>query len=153
MKKILFLSLMFIALVATSCKITDASATYQHPSTYINTATVADLEVSNERISFTFQPSNQVRRGGNQNVIKAAIREALRINGGGDVLVDLEYITVSKCFLWARILGLSPIHEVTVSGYPARSKNFHSLDDSIWATTKLYPDNIQQKTSLKEYIR
>lgn len=114
---------------------------------------MADLEVSNERISFTFEPSKDVRRGGSPNVLTAAIREALRVNGGGDILVDLEYITVSKGFLWARIFGLSPIHEVTVSGYPARYKNFHSLDDSIWAPTKLYPDNIQQKTSLKEYIR
>lgn len=150
MKKILFLSLMFIALAATSCKITDASATYQHPSTYINTATVADLEVSNKRISFTFAPSNQVRRGGNQNVIKAAIREALRVNGGGDVLVDLEYITVSQAPLLSYMFGLSPILEVTVSGYPAKYKNFHNLGDTIWAPTKLYPENISiNKTSVQ----
>ena len=96
MKKILFLSLMFIALVATSCKtltIADVSATCQQPATYINTATVADLEVSDERISFTFQPSIEVRLGGDLNVIKTAIREALRVNGGGDILVNLEYIT------------------------------------------------------------
>ena len=86
-------------------------------------------------------------------MLKEDIREALRLNVGGDILVDLEYITVSKSFFWARIFGLSSIHEVTVSGYPAKYKNFHSLDDSIWAPTKLYPDNIQQKTSLKEYIR
>ena len=121
---------MFVALAATSCKITDASATYQHPSTYINTATVADLDVSNERISFTFAPSNQVRRGGNQNVIKAAIREALRVNGGGDVLVDLEYITVSQAPLLSYMFGLSPIREVTVSGYPAKYKNFRSPGDN-----------------------
>ena len=150
MKKILFLSLMFVAFAATSCKITDASATYQHPSTYINTATVADLDVSNERISFTFAPSNQVRRGGNQNVIKAAIREALRVNGGGDVLVDLEYITVSQAPLLSYMFGLSPIREITVSGYPAKYKNFHNLDDTIWAPTKLYPENISiNKTAVQ----
>jgi hypothetical protein len=150
MKKILFLSLMFVAFAATSCKITDASATYQHPSTYINTATVADLEVSNERISFTFQASAAVRRGGTQNVIKTAVREALRVNGGGDLLVDLEYITVSGSPIFSYIFGISPIKEVTVSGYPAKYTNFHNLDDSIWAPTQLYPDNIPaNKTSLQ----
>lgn len=150
MKKILFLSLMFVAFAATSCKITDASATYQQPSTYINTATVADLDISNERISFTFAPNNKVRRGGSQNVIRAAIREALRRNGGGDVLVDLEYITVSQAPLLSYIFGLSPIREVTVSGYPAKYKNFHNLGDTIWAPTKLYPENISiNKTSVQ----
>ena len=137
-------------MAATSCKITDASATYQHPSTYINTATVADLDVSNERISFTFVPSKEVRRGGNKNVIKAAILEALRVNGGGDMLVDLDYITISKAPFWSYLFGISPIREVTVSGYPATYKNFHNLGDTIWAPTKLYPENISiNKTSLQ----
>ena len=146
MKKILFLSLMFVAFAATSCKtftITDVSATYQQPSTYINTATVADLEVSDERISFTFQP----RLGGDLNVIKTAIREALRVNGGGDILVNLEYITVSKKSGWGNTC--SSIHEITVSGYPAKYKNFRNLNDSIWAPTKLYPENVTiNKTSV-----
>ena len=150
MKKILFLSLMFIAFAATSCKtltITDVSATCQQPSTYINTATVADLEVSNERISFTFQPSMEVRLGGDLNVIKTAIREALRVNGGGDILVNLEYITVSKKSGWGNTC--SSIHEITVSGYPAKYKNFRNLNDSIWAPTKLYPENVTiNKTSV-----
>ena len=134
----------------TSCKIADLTASYQDPKSTINTATVADLDVSNERISFTFAPSNQVRRGGSQNVIKAAIREALRVNGGGDVLVDLEYITVSQAPLLNYMFGLSPIREVTVSGYPAKYKNFHNLGDTIWAPTKLYPENISiNKTSVQ----
>ena len=148
MKKNLCLLLIFVGVCATSCKtftITDVSATCQQPSTYINTATVADLEVSNERISFTFQPSMQVRLGGDLNVIKTAIREALRVNGGGDILVNLEYITVCKKSGWGR----STIHEVTVSGYPAKYKNFRNLDDSIWAPTKLYPENVTiNKTSV-----
>ena len=148
MKKNLCLLLIFVGVCATSCKtftITDVSATCQQPSTYINTATVADLEVSNERISFTFQPSIEVRNGGDLNAIKTAIREALRLNGGGDILVNLEYITVCKKSGWGR----STIHEVTVSGYPAKYKNFRNLDDSIWAPTKLYPENVTiNKTSV-----
>ena len=70
-----------------------------------------------------------------------------------DVLVDLEYVTLYKAPFWSKMFWLSPIREVTVSGYPAKYVNFHSLDDSIWAPTKLYPDNIREKGSLKEYIR
>ena len=151
MKKILFLSLMFVAFAATSCKTIHATAEYKDPTTFLRNVTVADLDVADERISFTFAPSRDVRRGGDQNVIKAAIREALRVNGGGDVLVDLEYITVTKPGLFSFML--SPIREITVSGYPAKYKNFHSLNDSIWAPTKLYPDEIKVKTSVKDYIR
>lgn len=152
MKKTLCLLLIFVAVCTTSCKTIRTTAEYKQPTTFLRNATVADLEVSDTRISFTFQPSISVRRGGDQNVIKAAIREALRVNGGGDVLVDLDYITVSKPNL---IFGfmLSPIREITVSGYPAKYKNFHTLDDSIWAPTKLYPDAIQTKGAVTDYIR
>lgn len=141
MKKTLCLLLIFVGLCTTSCKITRATAEYKDPTTYLGNATVADLDVATERISFTFQPSRQVRRGGNINVINAAIREALRVNGGGDVLVDLEYITLEKPSFF-----LSSIREITVSGYPARYKNFHSLDDSIWQTVQLNSNGTRTPT-------
>ena len=152
MKKLSFFLLVLLAISATSCKMIGVSATTQHPANYINTATVADLEVSNERISFTFQASAAVRRGGTQNVIKTAVREALRVNGGGDLLVDLEYITRSTAPLFSRLFFLSPIGEVTVSGYPAKYKNFHNLGDSIWAPTKLYPEHIEVHKSTNQSI-
>ena len=139
--------MILLAVAATSCKTIHSTAEYKDPTTFLRNATVADLDVADARISFTFVPSKQVRRGGDYNVIKAAIREALRLNGGGDVLVDLEYITLYKAPFWSRLVWLSPIR------YPAKYVNFHSLDDSIWAPTKLYPDNIREKGSLKEYIR
>jgi hypothetical protein len=151
MKKTLCLLLFFVGVCATSCKTIQSTAEYKDPTTFLRNVTVADLDVADERISFTFEPSRSVRRGGNQNVIKAAIHEALRANGGGDVLVDLEYITVTIPCLFS--FSLSPIREITVSGYPAKYKNFRSLDDSIWAPTKLYPDDIREKTSIKDYIR
>lgn len=151
MKKTLCLLLILVAVCTTSCKTIHSTGEYKQPTTFLRNATVADLDVSDTRISFTFQPSLSVRRGGDQNVIKAAIREALRVNGGGDVLVDMEYITVMKPTLF--FFMVSPIREVTVSGYPATYKNFHTLNDSIWAPTKLYPDAVQYKGSVKEYIR
>ena len=152
MKKTSFMLLMSLVIGVTSCRITDVTASYQDPKSVLNTATVADLDVSNERISFTFKPSVQVRRGGNANVIRTAIREALRVNGGGDLLVDLEYITRSTAPLFSRLFLLSPIGEVTVSGYPAKYKNFHNLGDSIWAPTKLYPEHIEVHKSTNQSI-
>jgi hypothetical protein len=134
----------------TSCKTIHSTAEYKDPTTFLRNVTVADLEVSRDRISFTYEPSREVRRGGDQNVIKAAIREALRVNGGGDVLVDLEYITISK---FSIKFFCSAIRQITVSGYPAKYTNFHSLNDSIWAPTKLYPDEIRERTPLKDYLR
>ena len=90
MKKSSLLLLILLAVAATSCKTIRSTAEYKDPTTFLRNATVADLDVADTRISFTFVPSRQVRRGGDYNVIKAAIREALRLNGGGDVLVDLD---------------------------------------------------------------
>ena len=152
MKKALCPLFVVFALCMTSCKTIHSTAEYKDPTTFLRNVTVADLEVSKDRISFTYEPSREVRRGGDQNVIKAAIREALRVNGGGDVLVDLEYITISKCsikFFYSK----SAIRQITVSGYPAKYTNFHSLNDSIWAPTKLYPDEIRERTPLKDYLR
>ena len=152
MKKALCPLFVVFALCMTSCKTIHSTAEYKDPTTFLRNVTVADLEVSRDRISFTYKPSREVRRGGDQNVIKAAIREALRVNGGGDVLVDLEYITISKCsikFFYSK----SAIRQITVSGYPAKYTNFHSLNDSIWAPTKLYPDEIRERTPLKDYLR
>lgn len=152
MKKFSFLLVIVLAFVATSCRTIRSTAEYKDPTTFLRNVTVADLDVSNERISCTYQPSREVRRGGDQNVLRAAIREALRVNGGGDVLVDLEYITITKpAGLFSFML--SPIVEVNISGYPAKYTNFHSLNDSIWAPTKLYPDEIRERTSMKDYIR
>lgn len=152
MKKVLCPLFVVFALCMTSCKTIHSTAEYKDPTTFLRNVTVADLEVSRDRISFTYEPSREVRRGGDQNVIKAAIREALRVNGGGDVLVDLEYITVSK-FSIKFFYGRSAIRQITVSGYPAKYTNFHSLNDSIWAPTKLYPDEIRERTPLKDYLR
>ena len=151
MKKSSLFLLILLAVAVTSCKTIRSTAEYKDPTTFLRNVTIADLEVADERISFTFEPSRQVRRG--DNVLKAAIREALRLNGGGDVLVDLEYVVISKAPYISYIFGLSPIREVTVSGYPAKYTNFHSLDDGIWAPTKLYPDQIRERTSMKDYIR
>jgi hypothetical protein len=140
-KSYLFLLLVFIVGLS-SCKSTRSTATYQDPINTLRTVTVADLDVSDTRISYTYKPTYAVRLGGSQNVIKTAVQEALKAHGSGDILIGLEYTTISK---WTILSFLSPIREITVTGRPAKYTNFHSLPENIWAPTKLYPDNLPEK--------
>lgn len=128
-----------IALLA-SCSTIHQSATINVPVSYVNTATVADLEVSSKRITYTFLPSKEVRRGGDRNVLQTAIRSALRENGDADVLVDMEYVTKNR----PSLSGISSIRMITVTGYPATYKNFHNLGDSIWEKTPLKTSNLHK---------
>ncbi len=140
-KSYLFVLLVFV-LGITSCKSSRSTATYQDPVNTLRTVTVADLEVSDTRISYTYKPTYAVRLGGSQNVIKTAVLEALRAHGSGDILIGLEYTTISR---WTIFPFLSPIREITVTGRPAKYTNFHSLSEKVWAPTKLYPDNLPEK--------
>jgi hypothetical protein len=140
-KSYLFLLLVFIVGLS-SCKSTRSTATYQDPINTLRTVTVADLDVSDTRISYTYKPTYAVRLGGSQNVIKTAVQEALKAYGSGDILIGLEYTTISR---WTLFPFLSPIREITVTGRPASYTNFHSLPEKIWAPTKLYPDNLPEK--------
>ena len=142
MKKSYLLILFVSVLALSSCKSVRSTATYQDPTNTLRTVTVADLDVSDTRISYTYTPTYAVRLGGNQNVIKTAVLEALKAHGSGDILIGLEYTTISR---WTIFPFLSPIREITVTGRPAKYTNFHSLPEKIWAPTKLYPDNLPEK--------
>ncbi len=85
--------------------------------------TIADLEVSPQKITYTYRPSDDVNRGGEENVINTAVRKALEVNGGGDVLVEMQF-TLKKT-------GKKNVTEVTVSGYPARYKNFRNANEDM----------------------
>ena len=125
MKKIYYF--LGIALLAASCTtITKTAKTVDTPSSLLS-ATVADLEVSPERITYTMHPSIEIRRGGIANIRQAAEQEALIKHGNADVLVDTEYsITQTNYLIFKQI------ESITVSGRPAKYTNFHSLNDSVW---------------------
>ena len=142
MKKLYWFLLVVFVVGLSACKSTRSTATYQDPINTLRTVTVADLEVAETRISYTYRPSYAVRLGGSQNVIKTAVQEALKAHGSGDILIGLEYTTISR---WTVFPFLSPIREITVTGRPAKYVNFHSLPEKIWAPTKLYPDNLPEK--------
>ena len=142
MKKLYWFLLVVFVVGLSACKSARSTATYQDPINTLRTVTVADLEVAETRISYTYRPSYAVRLGGSQNVIKTAVQEALKAHGTGDILIGLEYTTISR---WTVFPFLSPIREITVTGRPAKYVNFHSLPEKIWAPTKLYPDNLPEK--------
>ena len=78
-----------------SCTTTLSSSKTKDFGSSAITATFADLVVSPRKITYTYKPTNEVRRGGEANVINTAVRMALDANGGGDVLVELQ-TTVKK---------------------------------------------------------
>ena len=138
MKKIFFV--LGIALLAVSCTTTTKTAKTVNTPASLLSSTVADLEVSKDRITYTLVPTVEIRRGGVANVKQAAEQEALKKHGNADVLVDAEY-TISKTSYF--IFG-SKVESVTVSGRPAKNKNFRSLNDSVWCNPTFragYNDN------------
>lgn len=117
----------------SSCQTIRSTATHKAVDIQPIGALIADLEVSPNRISYTMIPHRRVQRGGFENVKSTAIREALKNNGGGDVLVGLEVQTKSVRFLIWRL-----ITSITVSGYPAKYKNFTNPDKSYWTPVGMW---------------
>lgn len=126
MKKIL--CFVCVAFFAASCTtVIKTSKTADTPASLLS-ATVADLDVSPERVSITIYPEKALVRGGLNNVKQAAEQELLIKNDNADVLVDAEYVIKSTNYF---IFG-KKVESVTVSGRPAKYENFRSLDDSVW---------------------
>lgn len=121
MKKAL-LSTAIVLLALSSCTTMKKTATSIDVANSISTNTTADLDVSDKRISYTLRPTKQERKGGTDNIRNTAVAAALKSNGGGDVLVAPEFETkISR-----NLFGTRKIKEITVTGYPAKYKNFQS---------------------------
>lgn len=131
MKKLFILA--FVAIALTSCgsftQTTVSNTKFTSTSTHTRvgvakpiTAVIADLDVSPKKITFLYIPSRAVRNGGFDNIVNCAVQEALRENGDADVLVALEqqvkYNNSGEC------------ESITVTGYPAKYKNFRSPGDN-----------------------
>ncbi|MDE5986588.1 MAG: hypothetical protein K2H16_04820 [Prevotella sp.] len=128
MNKFTLLCCAAFALVFASCTTVVKTASTADARASLLSATVADLEVSPERVTVTTAPSKAIQRAGISNVKHDAERKALTQGGKDyDVLVDAEYIIEKTNYVFYK-----KIKSVTVSGRPARYKNFHSLNDSVW---------------------
>lgn len=126
MKKSLGLIILTVALLS-SCQTLVKTARTADITSQLQSATVADLEAADQRVSHTLQPSKEIRRGGVENVKKAAEAEVLQKHNA-DVLIEPRYVISKK-----RTLFGSKITSITVSGRPASYKNYRSLSDSVWS--------------------
>lgn len=80
----------------------------------------ADLEVSPTKISYDMKVSQNVRVGGEKNIIATAVREALALNNA-DVLISFE----SQLNYDAS----GEIRSVNITGYPAKYVNFRNCEN------------------------
>ena len=113
-------------LLLTSCQSIMKTSRTADFSSSIENVTVADLEVSENRITYTMSPNRKVRRGGLENIKSTAEYEALKEHGG-DVLLDPLYVISKR----KGLLG-SKVKSITVTGRPASYINFRTLNDSVW---------------------
>ena len=129
---ITYMALAAVVLLS-SCITTTKTARTAQTSTSIKNATVADLRVTDQRITYTMSPSKAIQRAGLSNVKQAAIQEALTKHGNADVMVDPEFVIEQE-----RSLFGSHITSITVSGRPAYYQNFRTLPDSVWHKPGFY---------------
>lgn len=125
MKKLSFLLAVAFAASLTSCSIparlTNTAAYVENEATKPIAAVYADIEVSPNKIKYFYIPKETVANGGEENIINTAVREALIASDNADLMICLEkhikYDSAGK------------IESVTITGYPARYKNFRSPSD------------------------
>lgn len=128
MKK--YMIMLGVALFTASCTTTTKTARTESVPYSMYNATVADLDVAPQRITYTMTPSKEIRRGGIVNCKKAAIQEALTANGNADLMLEPQFVIHHKKsplgFIINKVAG------ITVTGRPATYKNFRSMDDKVW---------------------
>ncbi len=125
MKKLLAVMVVAACVMLSSCSMTKKTATNRQVNAPIVAAAVADLTITGNKISYTYTPPKGVWKAGVDNCINAAVSEALQNAGqGADVLAEMQYTLVVKG--GGGLLGgnSGKVKSVTVTGYPARYKNF-----------------------------
>lgn len=115
----------FIALCASfalaSCTTITKTATSIDVENGLTTNSMADLEISSQRVEHVYYTEARARRGGKKNLQNTAVKELLMKSGNADVLVAPEFTFVKRRGLFG-----SKFKSVEVSGYPAKYKNFRN---------------------------
>lgn len=120
MKKQVLFAAAAAVLMLSSCSTITHTASTEAVDTEVFNRSNADLNVSTQKISFTYNPDAAHRRAGKKAVLRAAVAKALEANGNADVLVAPQYEVKET-----RGLFTTKIKYVTVKGYPATYKNVH----------------------------
>ncbi len=118
-KTILSLAVVAMGLASCSTTTTTSTATTLDVPTHVESINEADLVVSDQVISYTYVPSKEVQSGGLKNVRNAAVAEALKTNGSGDVLVHPNFQITMKARLCSK-----KVTKVVVTGHVGTYKNF-----------------------------
>lgn len=127
MKKLLAVMVVAACALLSSCSTTIKTATTRRINAPIVAAAIADIDITGGKITYTYTPPKGVWIAGVDNCINAAVSEALQNAGqGADVLVEMQYTLVMKRGMIGNTTG--KVKSVTVTGYPARYKNFRSAD-------------------------
>ena len=111
-----------VALGLGSCTTISNSAYTEEVNTEMYNRSSADLVVSDNLITYTYNCDAAHSRAGLKSVKAKAVQEALKANGSGDLIVNPQY-EVRKY----RGLFSSKIVSVTVTGHPATYKHVHPM--------------------------
>ena len=109
----------------SSCSLRMASSTTKPVTSALNSYTQADLEISDQKISYTYVPNKRDRKKGLDHCLTNATAYALKENGAADILVERQYEAIVK-YRWFGLVR--KIKSVTVTGYPGTYKNFRQVD-------------------------
>lgn len=126
MKKIILF--LCIAAVAASCstsaKLITSATSKNAVAAFKPTVTIADVQVSEQKISFLYIPNKKVISGGYDNIIRTAVHEALLSAGEKyDVLMAKE--TQVKYTVDGKV------ESVLVTGYPGCYVNWRSSENLL----------------------
>ena len=121
MKKQVLFAAAAAVLMLSSCSTITHTASTEAVDTEVFNRSNADLNVSTQKITFTYNPDAAHRRAGKKAVLRAAVAKALEANGNADVLVAPQYEVKET-----RGLFTTKIKYVTVKGYPATYKKVHA---------------------------
>lgn len=139
MKK--FFVILGSVVLLSSCALTQAAVQTTQIDTPIVSTTIASLDVSEKPISYTYVPTKAEAKSMTlaqleQNAIFKALQSV-----GADEMVKTSFYLEGKTRLFWRVRG-PKIASITVSGYPAKFKNFREPDskdreniDSMYDTT------------------
>ena len=125
MKKLSLILAVALAATFTSCslptRLTNTAAYVEGEASQPIAAVYADIEVSPKKVKYFYIPKASVLVDGKENVVNTAVREALLASNNADLMICLEKQIVYN--------EKGKIQSVTVTGYPAKYKNFRSPSD------------------------
>ena len=89
MKKLFVILLAMVTLASCGTLRQRTAATKSLQMKVIENATIVDLDVQAEKITYTYTPSRKERKYlGKDKIVMNAVAAALEQNGGGDVLIQ-----------------------------------------------------------------